>query len=77
MIRAKLCNLVAVLNKFNKVKFELCSYNTPYSFEGTVKEFLQSRLYQIYACEYVSELTIHGDCVRECIAHIKLAPPID
>lgn len=77
MVKAKLCDLVSVLDKFSKVKFELCSFNTPYEFEGTVKQFIQSRLYQIYATDYVSELKITGDCVLGCVANIKLAPPID
>lgn len=77
MVKAKLCNLVSVLDKFSKMKFELCSFDTPYEFEGTVKQFTESLLYQTFATDYICELKITGDCLTGCTALIRLAPPID
>ena len=77
MVKAKLCDSVSVLDRFSKVRFELCSFNYPYSFEGTVTEFTKSRLYQTYACDCICELQILGSCLKGCTALIKLVPPID
>ena len=77
MVRSKLCNLIAVLDKYAKIKFELCSYNQPYVFEGTVKEFINSNYYKAFSTDYICELTIYGDSLLNCVANIKLAPPID
>lgn len=77
MVKAKLCDLVSILDKFSKVRFELCSFNTPYEFEGTVKQFMQSRLYQIYATDCICELQVTGNYLRGCTALIKLVPAID
>ena len=77
MVSARLCDLVSVLDKFAKIKFELCSFNYPYEFEGTVKQFTESRLYQTFACDVICELKVTGDYLRGCTTLIKLAPAID
>ena len=77
MVRSKLCNLVAVLDKYTKVKFILCSYSQPYEYEGIVKDFVKTPYYQNFSTDYICELTIRGDCLLNCVAEIKVAPCID
>ena len=77
MVKARLCDLVNVLDKFSMIKFELCSYNVPCEFVGTVKQFCASNLYRIFATDYICEFRVVGDCNKGCLAIVKLAPPID
>lgn len=77
MVKAKLCDLVSVFKDYQIIKFELSSYDTPYEFEGTIKEFVKSVYYRTFATDWVSELKITGDCLLRCSVVIKLVPPID
>ena len=77
MVKARLCDLVTVLDRFAKFRFELLSFDRPLFFEGTVKEFCESRQYQIFQTDYICGIEITGNYLKGCTIVVKIAPSID
>ena len=77
MVKARLCDLVTVFDKYAKFRLELCSFDSPLFFEGTVKQFCESRQYQIFQTDYICGFEIRGDYRKGCTIVVKIAPSID
>lgn len=77
MIHTRLSALLSVMDKFSKIKFDICSLTRSGAYEGTVRDFYKTVLYEAYSCDLVCEIKITGNFGSGFITHIKVAPPID
>ncbi len=77
MVHTRLGSLLSVMDRFAKIKFDICSFEKSGTFEGTVRDFYKTVLYEAYSCDMVCEIKITGNYASGFVTHIKVAPPID